>query len=398
MLGLSALTWFVIIVAGYALLLLILPREYMWIPFVAVVVAMMVLAYHIVPDETDDLYRYYGMLDIMREQGRAGLDYILERNWYDWQTFVTMRYYFYFLSFFPNNRYVAAVTMFIVCALMFLVMYKAAQRYQVSKGYVLLGTLFFLSTYWFYDAASGIRNGLAFAVVIACAYYHLVEKRNIILCFFGYVAACLLHSSPILPVTILLITLLTMKIGSKFVNIVMVLGLGIGGALIQTLSERTDNAFVSAIAEKSADFSTAVSLNMQTNYLVNIATLVIVLLVIWYFSVYFVRDKETDPIYRFYRYCSITAFFMIGCLFSSLIFLRFARWILPIMGAVLFMVGMQKQADFVKKQPPTFIYTGEKKMVLRVRTQGVMLLVYFAYICVHFWYACVGSSLIWMHF
>ena len=162
MLGLSALTWFVIIVAGYALLLLILPREYMWIPFVAVVVAMTVLAYHIVPDETDDLYRYYGMLDIMREQGKAGLDYIVERNWYDWQTFVTMRYYFYFLSFFPNNRYLAAVTMFIVYALMFLVMYKAAQRYQVSKGYVLMGTLFFLSTYWFYDTASGIRNGLAF--------------------------------------------------------------------------------------------------------------------------------------------------------------------------------------------------------------------------------------------
>ena len=91
-----------------------------------------------------------------------------------------MRYYFYFLSFFPNNRYLAAMTMFIVYALMFLVMYKAAQRYQVSKGYVLLGTLFFLSTYWFYDTASGIRNGLAFAVVIACAYYHLVEKRNII--------------------------------------------------------------------------------------------------------------------------------------------------------------------------------------------------------------------------
>ena len=37
-------------------------------------------------------------------------------------------------------------------------------------------------------------------------------------------------------------------------------------------------------------------------------------------------------------------------------------------------------------------------MVLRVRTQGAMLLVYFAYICVHFLYACVGSSLIWMHF
>lgn len=165
MLGLSALTWFVIIVAGYALLLLILPREYMWIPFVAVVVAMTVLAYHIVPDETDDLYRYYGMLDILREQGKAGLDYIVNLNWYNWKTYITFRYYFYFLSFFPNNRYVAAVTMFIVYALMFLVMYKAAQRYQVSKGYVLLGTLFFLSTYWFYDTASGIRNGLALSLI-----------------------------------------------------------------------------------------------------------------------------------------------------------------------------------------------------------------------------------------
>lgn len=70
MLGLSALTWFVIIVAGYALLLLILPREYMWIPFVAVVVAMTILAYHIVPDETDDLYRYYGMLTLCESRGR----------------------------------------------------------------------------------------------------------------------------------------------------------------------------------------------------------------------------------------------------------------------------------------------------------------------------------------
>ncbi len=89
---------------------------------------------------------------------------------------------------------------------------------------------------------------------------------------------------------------------------------------------------------------------------------------------------------------------MIGCLFSSLIFLRFARWILPIMGAVLFHGGYAKASGFCEKQPPNFIYTGEKKMVLRVRTQGAMLLVYFAYICVHFLYACVGSSLIWMHF
>ena len=398
MLGLSALTWFVIIVAGYALLLLILPREYMWIPFVAVVVAMAVLAYHIVPDETDDLYRYYGMLDIMRERGKAGLDYIVNLNWYNWQTYITFRYYFYFLSFFPNNHYLAAVTIFIVYGLMFLVMYKAARRYQVSKGYVLLGTLFFLSTYWFYDTASGIRNGLAFAVVIACAYYHLAEKRNITLCLFGYVAACLLHSSPILPVALVVLTLLTMKFNSKFINVIMILGLAAGGAFIQMIAAKSHSEFISSIAEKSVDHSADSGMSTNTGFLVNIVTLVIVLIVIWYFSVYYDRDKATDPMYRFYRYSSTTAFFMIGSLFSSLIFLRFARWILPIMGAVLFMVGMQKQEDFVKKQPPNFIYTGEKKMVLRVRTQGAMLLVYFAYICVHFLYACVGSSLIWMHF
>ena len=398
MLGLSALTWFVIAVAGYALLLLILPREYMWIPFVAIVVAVTIIAYHIVPDETDDLFRYYGLIDIMRERGKAGLDYIVGLNWYNWKTYITFRYYFYLLSFFPNDHYVAAVTMFIVYGLMFLVMYKAAQRYQVSKGYVLLGTLFFLSTYWFYDTASGIRNGLAFAIVIACVYYHLVEKRNITLCLLGYVAACLLHSSPILPVALVLLTLVTMKFNSKFINILMVFGLAVGGAFIQLISDKSHNEFISSIAEKSEDHAAGSGFSTNTSFLVNIATLAIVLIVIWYFSVYFVRDKETDPFFRFYRYCSTTSFFMIGCLFSSLIFLRFARWILPIMGALLFMVGMQKQMDFIHKQPPNFIYTGERKMVLRVRTQGAMLLIYFAYTCVHFWYACVGSSLIWMHF
>lgn len=109
---------------------------------------------------------------------------------------------------------------------------------------MLLGTLFFLSTYWFYDTASGIRNGLAFAVVIACAYYHLVEKRNIILCLFGYVAACLLHSSPILPVALVLLTLLTMKFNSKFINVVMILGLAVGGAFIQFIAEnQTMNSY-----------------------------------------------------------------------------------------------------------------------------------------------------------
>lgn len=398
MLGLSAVTWFVIAVIGYALLLLFLPREYMWIPFIAIVVALTIIAYYIVPAESDDLYRYYGLLNILREKGKAGLDYIVELNWYNWQTFITFRYYFYILSFFPNNHFLAAVTMFIVYGLMFLIMYKAAQRYRIGKTYVLLGTMFFLSTYWFYDTASGIRNGLAFAIVMACAYYHLVERRNVTFCLLGYVAACLLHSSPILPAALILITLLTIKINSQFMNIIMVLGLGVGGAFIQILSQKTDNAFIAEIADKSADHSVGKGLNANTGFWVNIATLAIVLLLLLYFSAYFTKDKKSDPFYRFYRYASTTSFFMIGCIFSSLIFLRFARWILPIMGALVFMVGMQKQEDYIKKQPPDFIYNGEKKMVLRMRTQGVMLLIYFAYTCVHFWYACVGSSLIWMHF
>lgn len=118
-------------------------------------------------------------------------------------------------------------------------------------------------------------------------------------------------------VALVLLTLLTMKFNSKFINVVMILGLAVGGAFIQFISEKSDNEFILSIAEKSENNTEAVRLNTSTGFLVNIVTLVIVLLVIWYFSVYFVRDKETDPIYRFYRYCSTTAFFMIGCLFSS---------------------------------------------------------------------------------
>lgn len=102
--------------------------------------------------------------------------------------------------------------------------------------------------------------------MIACAYYHLAEKRNIILCLFGYVAACLLHSSPILPVALVLLTLLTMKFNSKFINVVMILGLAVGGAFIQFIAEKSDNEFILSIAEKSENNTEAVRLNTSTGF------------------------------------------------------------------------------------------------------------------------------------
>lgn len=396
--GLSAIECFVVIIAIYTVLFWLIPRKYVWFTFSVVVILLAVLAFRMEPNETDDLMRYYEHLDYLRQNGYDGLKHMIETNNNNWETYRACAYYFYFISLFPDNHYMAAVTIFIVYGLMFLVFYKAANRFGVEKWYLYLGTMFFLSTYWYYDTASGIRNGLAFAVVMACAYYHLVEKKNVILCFVGYILACLTHSAGIMIVALIIIALLTYNFKGSFLNILLVFGLAGGSALIQFLATVTDNSFIQSIAGKAEQNSAAETMESGTMFYVNIATFVMVAVVILYVSRYITHSDYYNEIKKFYKFSSVIMFFLIGTLYSGLIFVRIVRWILPVIGALLFMIGMQIQKESVKKLPSNYIYDGPLRDTLRLKTKSLFVLAYIGYTAVHLWYLCTGSSLNWIHF
>lgn len=243
-LGLSALQWYIIAVGAFAVVYLLTPRKNIWIPFVFITIMFTFIAYNLVPDPADDLTVYYHHIDVFRRDGKAGIDYALQENWFEWRTYKANLYYFILISKLPNNQYLPALTILIVYALGFDVLYKAANRFDISKINLFFGAVFFISTYWYYDTASGIRNGLAFAIAFSCAYYHLVERKNIVLCCFGYLCAAFMHSAGFMPVFLLIVALLTMNTSGKVINFLLIFGLVGGGAVINYLAGITDNSFI----------------------------------------------------------------------------------------------------------------------------------------------------------
>lgn len=400
LLGLTPLQCYVAIVAVFAVVYLFTPRKSIWIPFAVTTVLFAIYAYHIAPDPMDDLSVYFHHMDIFRETGRDGIQYALDENWFEWRTYRVSLYYIYIISQLPNNHFLPAITMFIVYATGFGVLYKAANRFHVNKTNLFFAAFFFISTYWYYDTASGTRNGLAFAVAIACTYQHLVERKHIFWCFVGYICAALTHSSGFLPVVIAILAAVTYKSKSKVIKYFLIFGLAGGGALFEFLATVTDNPFVQSVAGRAENHTSSGELKTSTWFVISLATFIFVALLLAYFSKYFVdAGKKSDNIKRFYKYSCVLVYFLIGCIFSWLIFVRFARWIIPLVGALIIMFGFTLQEEQEKNyKMQCFEKNTFPKVSIILKLRPVVYILCLAISLVSVWYAVNASSLWYVMF
>ena len=398
-LGLTALQWYVVIVAVFAVVYLFTSKKNIWIPFVVITILFSVLAYNLTPDPQDDLITYYHHMDVFRADGLDGVDYALEQNWFEWRTYRVSLFYFYLMSRFPNNHYLSAITILIVYSLGFYVIYKASKKFDISKFGLFLASMFFISTYWYYDTASGVRNGIAFAVVFACAYQQFVEKKRLPLCFAGYVLAVFMHSSGIIPVALVLITMLTRKLNSKFINVLLVFCLVGSGAIIEYLGEISDNGFIQSLASRAESHVEDATIVGNTRFYVNLTVLLVILVLLAYFGGYISKCSFANEIKMFYKFASVVMFFCVGSVFSHLLFIRFARWIFPLIGALIFMIGAKAQKEVEEQRITQELQTGVfAKRSLFLKLRPVLYCLFMIYTVISFWYSLNGSSLVWLHF
>lgn len=391
--------YFIVLVVFFALYFLI-PRKYVGISFVFLVIGLAVVAFYAEPNETDDLARYFRIIDQMRDGGWDRFQLMLDNNEFDFGSLPVAGYYFYFISLLPDNHYLPFFTILISYGCIMLVLYKAAQKYKVDKFYLFLSVFFMLSTYWFYDVYSGTRNGLAFSIAVACIYYHFVERKNLLFCFAGYFLVCGLHSSGIVIVMLAVVAWFTWQIASKFVNVLLIFGLVGGSVLIGFLASVTDNSFIQTVAEKTEIAIHGFAFATQTNFLVNVATYAVGIIVFAYCSPYIKKYTKNIGEKCFFRFAETVMFFMAGAVFSTVLFHRIARWVLPVVIAVIFMVGMQIQKNRMDsgKINISFFSDTAKSEKLRAQNKGITAFFIFVYALVHFWYDFTGSSLIWLHF
>ena len=259
--------------------------------------------------------------------------------------------------------------------------------------------MFFLSTYWYYDVASGIRHGLAFTVICCCAYFQFVEKKYYVFCFAGYFFMLFLHSASIMPVLLVAITTITLNTSGRFINFLLLFGLIAGNALIGYVAQFNDNSFIQSLAGKAEMHNGDETFELGTAINVNRSVLFVLIILLLYFSKYLIRYDYAVDLKRLYKYSSTTVYFMVGSLFSALVFARFARWILPIIGMLIISIGSQCQADCIKKESSEkLINYSDLGDRLLLSTKPFLFFGITVFIAIHLWYLCSGSSLYWIQF
>lgn len=395
------MTVFLTIFVAFCLLYFLIPQKYVGWLFFATTLALAIMAFNCVPKETDDLSNYFWQLDTLRKGGWDTFQTMLKDDNNHWGALPVCGYYFYLVSLLGNNGFLPAITIFIAYGSMFYVFYKASVRFAINKWYLFLGCIFALATYWFYDICSGIRNGLAFTLFAACVYQDIVEKKHRLLCLAGYALCIGLHSSTIVFAVMRITLEVTKKYGSKLASWLMIFATSVGGNLLLWLGENTNIAYFELLSEKAErNVARSIGFGEITQIYVNIVVCVVVAVWSIYLFRYIKLSKKSDEFDVFGKFYTILMFFTLGCLNSGLLFLRLARWIIPIVGALVFMIGMQ----VCRENQNGFKNTAGLKSIIRNRedvleaNELIINLLFIAFTGVHLWYACNGTSLIWLHF
>jgi hypothetical protein len=63
------------------------------------------------------------------------------------------------------------------------------------------------------------------------------------------------------------------------------------------------------------------------------------------------------------------------------------------------MIGMQMEEVYIEENTIAYCkYYSPTNVSFRVQIKSLVTIAYIAFMAVHMWYMCTGSSLIWMHF
>ena len=323
------------IVIAFCVIYPFIPRKHIKWLFLALVLALSVMAFYVKPLETDDLLRYYNSLDLLRKKSLSGyLD--LQRDGYgNFDAVPVCGLYFFFVSKLGNNNFLPAITIFLTYGSMLLVIWRFANYYKISKLYIFVGTFFLLSTYWYYDTCSGIRNGLAFAVAMFCLYFDLVEKKKAF--WLGYFVAMGIHSAAVIFLGLRLLTEINMRLRLKILNAISLVGIFLGSYIIEFLGKIFNNSFFEVLLEKTAINKVRVISFTSGVTILSIVLLLAVIIMCIYMN-YRINMDDVKNVESINYFFILLLFFSVGSLSSYLIFTRFMHWVVPMFGALIIML------------------------------------------------------------
>lgn len=384
---------YLIIVLSFCALYPLIPRKHIKWLFLALVLALSVMAFNCKPLETDDLSRYYVTLNTLRDCSFSQYLDLQADGYGHFDAAPVCGLYFFLISKLPENRFLPAVTIFIVYGGMFMILWRIAEKYKISKWYLFMGSFFLLCTYWYYDTCSGIRNGLAFGVFIVCVYFELMEKRKKIFCWIGYAAAIGVHPAAVILLAVRVLSEISMRSNSSLINAITVIGIGFGASVIEILGKIFDNAFISLLLEKTESNANRM-IEFGPTTILNII-LLIMMSFLYFYARHLLEKYGIDEDTHFFKFFGTLLVFTFGSLTSSLIFVRLMHWVVPMLGSVIIMIGLEMNKN---ERNNRYAINSEKSIIKANRSlyrtnERILNLVFLAFSVLNLYFLCFMSTM-----
>ncbi len=182
---------------------------------IILIVTLAILAFLIEPRESNDLFRHFEKIDLIREKG-FGIE--LE---YDYVIIVKLL--FGFVALLQNNHFLPAISVIITYGISMYIIYDFIKRNETTSRVISISILLSFALCSFYMVTSGIRNAMACSFLALGLYLDLIRREKLIKKVWPYIVATLIH--PIAYIVIAIRLLLNIKCLNKIKYAILLIGL-----------------------------------------------------------------------------------------------------------------------------------------------------------------------------
>ena len=182
---------------------------------IILIATLAILAFLIEPKESNDLFRHFEKIDLIREKGfgiKLEYDYL-----------IIVRLLFNLVALLPSNHFLPAISVIITYGISMYIIYDFTKRNETTSRVTSIAILLSFALCSFYVAASGIRNAMACSFLALGLYLDLIRKEKLVKKIWPYIIAALIH--PVAYIVIIIRLLLNIKWLSKIKYVILLIGL-----------------------------------------------------------------------------------------------------------------------------------------------------------------------------
>lgn len=175
-----------------------------------------VLAYVLVPAYTNDLTRYFDILDSIKGMSLIGAVTRLKNGLY------VENFLFWLVSVTGDNHILPAVSTSVVYGISAYTLLDYAEReHCLEDAWIVL--LFEVLQFSFFSVANNVRNIFTFSIVVLAVYRELVLKKRDLLTLVLYIAPCFMHKTGAVLVALRVLVIFVRKALPLVIGFVLLL-------------------------------------------------------------------------------------------------------------------------------------------------------------------------------